>query len=131
MMYKESSIKKQPNEGNCQDFVFSLIEHLGINVKFSGALEKFLTNMREKGLCDMVIELDKNFQSDFGLKILDNKVTFTTHTELDKFVKSLIENENINFLEKYPNEYSLLKSFDRAFWMRQYFISFLILKLSI
>jgi len=65
----------------------------------------------------MTIEIDKVFRENFGLK--ENSYTFTTHSELDKFVIAL-ESTDSEFKNKFKNDYNLLKSFDRAFWMRHY-----------
>jgi len=126
MIYKESSIgRKNKNEANCQDFVLELMKYLGIEVNFKGALGNFLTKLAEKGLCEMTIDFDNSFREVFNVK--EASVTFKNHKELDLFVNGLISvfkekpEENIKkFKLKYPDEFQLLKSFDRAFWMRHY-----------
>ncbi len=46
-----------------------------------------------------------------------NKIVFSTHSELDQFTHYLLSIDP-QFQFKYKYEYYLLKSFDRAFWMR-------------
>lgn len=51
--------------------------------------------------------------------IQEDCIYFTTHEQLDKFVNKLLQ-QDPNFLTKEKNKYTvaLLKSFDRAFWLR-------------
>eukprot|EP01027_Heterolobosea_sp_BB2_P008201 GEZU01012162.1.p2 GENE.GEZU01012162.1~~GEZU01012162.1.p2 ORF type:complete len:103 (-),score=25.62 GEZU01012162.1:76-384(-) len=53
------------------------------------------------------------------LRVKESKVAFRTHRELDRFVARLVE-RMADFQERYPQHWSLLKSFDRAFWLRSY-----------
>jgi hypothetical protein len=106
-------------EANCQDFCSSLLEAL--NVKddhlYEGALGLFLKRVREEGKSEMVFTMSDDFRETF--KIKEKKVTFSSHKDLDAFVKSLMSNE-MEFDLKYKSEWTLLKSFDRAFWLRYY-----------
>ena len=52
-----------------------------------------------------------------SLNIKEQKKEFKSHKELDEFVAKLIQEEPM-FEENYPHEWGLLKSFDRAFWLR-------------
>jgi hypothetical protein len=55
------------------------------------------------------------------------QIVFNTHQELDNYIYSLLkiniddlkgfDKAHDNFLKNYPEEYYLLKSYDRAFWM--------------
>ena len=63
----------------------------------------------------------KQLKQDFEF-IKEESMKFETHQELDKFVIKLLEKDP-NFLKNKKNEFivNLLKSFDRAFWLRWYF----------
>lgn len=116
MKYKENGGDKK-TEGNCQDFVEDVLKRLGMRHDFSGPLGDFLRKLREKGTCDMEFNLNQDFREKF--RITDKKVVFLTHTQLDQFVEGLLEKEP-EFDTKYKQEWSMLKSFDRAFWLRHY-----------
>jgi hypothetical protein len=73
--------------------------------------------MKKKGECEMILptaQLKKEFSF-----IKEDSVLFTTHQELDSFINKLIK-QDPNFLTKEKNKHivTLLKSFDRAFWLR-------------
>ena len=63
----------------------------------------------------MIFEYDDSFRDRFKLK--GNKRKFKTHCQLDEFVIH-IENVDPMFSSNWPHEYELLKSFDRAMWIR-------------
>lgn len=44
---------------------------------------------------------------------------FKTHQELDEYVLDLLKKDP-KFPQNHSNDYALLKSFDRAFWLRYY-----------
>jgi hypothetical protein len=90
---------------------------VGIKLDFKGPLGQFLTNLRESGTCDMEFPMDNNFREIFKIKEKSKK--FNTHEELDSFIHYL-QKSDMEFELKYKNEWVLLKSFDRAFWMRYY-----------
>jgi hypothetical protein len=80
-------------------------------------------------LVDFLTEVKRNGSAMLGLKINDKLarvcklevgtlVSFSSHHKLDGFVNNLMESANIQ--EDFPREWKLLKSFDRAFWMRYY-----------
>ncbi len=112
--YKEISSDKV-NTGNCQDFVDAVLESLGIRVKFTGPLSKFVNQLRSKGKANLAFEIDEEFQKEFGLK--ENSFKFRTHLELDEFASQILE-KNKDFPNKYKSYWALLKSFDRAFWLK-------------
>lgn len=116
--YKDNTLG-QEKYGNCQDFCNGILEELGINTEhiFKGALGNFLTKIRKEGKSEMEFEMSKEFRERFKQK--EDKITFKSHEELDKFVISL-QNIEIEFEIKYKSEWLLLKSFDRAFWLRFY-----------
>jgi hypothetical protein len=116
--YKKTNVNPNEHEGNCQDFVDELLTAVGINTtQFGGALGNFLVDMRTKGTSKIQFTADKYFRQYFGLK--KSAYDFPTHRELDEFACQLFEREPM-FKQKFPSEYALLKSFDRAFWLRYY-----------
>jgi len=91
---------------------------MGINLsKFEGPLGEYLNNLREKGQCEIVYPISDEIRE--KLKIKDKSKTFKSHEELDDFV-SLIVKEEPEFQEKFSSDWLLLKSFDRAFWLRHF-----------
>jgi hypothetical protein len=115
--YRKSSGQTMEYEGNCQDFVDDLLYALGVNPNFNGALANFISNMRDKGKCAIEFTPDKAFKTKFGLK--KTTYDFATHSELDEFVDTLILTDSL-FKANHPSEFALLKSFDRAFWLRHF-----------
>jgi hypothetical protein len=103
------------NVGNCQDFIEAVLNSIGIKLQLEGPLGEFLSSIRENGSTKLEFKMNEEFRKKFNIEA-KSKV-FTTHTDLDKFVDSLIETEPF-FEKKYKMEYQFLKSFDRAFWMR-------------
>jgi hypothetical protein len=59
--------------------------------------------------------MNNDFKEKFKQK--ENSKKFHSHLELDLFVQELMIIDP-EFVEKYKHEYSLLKSFDRAFWLK-------------
>jgi hypothetical protein len=110
---------KKEREGNCQDFVNSILDKLEIQPAFSGALQVFLEEMRTKGNCEMEFKPDAKFQEAFGLT--QSKYTFQSHAELDLFITDLVK-KRATFKLDFPSEVTLLKSFDRGFWYVQNFL---------
>lgn len=80
-------------------------------------MAKYLQNLRKKGICKMVYKIPTQVREFIGIK--DKEVGFKTHEELDTFVHNLVAKEPL-FAEKYPEDWMLLKSWDRAFWLRHY-----------
>lgn len=64
---------------------------------------------------DIAFTAEPQFVDDFSL--LENTIVFNSHLELDVFVNSLL-NVRPDFATAYKNEWTLLSSFDRAFWLR-------------
>lgn len=105
--------------GNCQDFVMEVANRLGFDLKFNGYMSKFIQKMRDEGKCELGFEPTKEFCSKFNLKP-DNKnyfYRFQTHQQLDRFVNQLVA-ADMQFRFNYRDEWAILKSFDRAFWLR-------------
>lgn len=114
MKYKDNNGKKG-EEGNCQDFVDAILAELGLSLNLTGPLGAFLQKMRRKGTCKMQFKVDDDFRDKFAMT--EKKVLFNSHEELDMFVNKLFEVDP-EFDANYKQEYNLLKSFDRAFWLR-------------
>jgi len=114
--YKDNP-KNKKIEGNCQDFVQDILDRLKIKTDFKGPLGETLRKLREEGKSEMEFIMDNDFRETFG--ILETKITFNKHCELDTFVKKLLTKE-LEFEIKYRNEWALLKSYDRAFWLRYF-----------
>lgn len=62
----------------------------------------------------MIISTEK-FHKKIGIQ--EKTVQFSTHKQLDKFVSRLL-GKDPRFFETHKEAWSLLKSFDRAFWLR-------------
>jgi hypothetical protein len=88
-------------KNNCQTFIDELCRELGITLKFDGALGGFVNDLRTYGSCDMKYK----------------NMTFKTHQDLDQFV---IEEQKKDPKFFQTSDYTLLKAFDRAFWLRSY-----------
>jgi hypothetical protein len=110
------------NARNCQDFVEEVLKSLGIawNPTSGGAIEKFMNSLKKgnEGAKFFASDaFDKCFAND---KFISDKRNweFTTHEELDKFAIALKKNKNVE--REFPEEWNLLKSFDRGFWLKFY-----------
>lgn len=102
---------------NCQQFVDDLCKALGVPINFEGPLGEYLNNLRSRGECELDFPITPDMRVNLDIK--EAKKRFHTHQELDDFVKFLIGKEPM-FMENYPMEWMLLKSFDRAFWLRHF-----------
>eukprot|EP01080_Neovahlkampfia_damariscottae_P005858 gene5858-9686_t len=107
----------KPNCSNCQDFVEDILTRLDIELKFDGPLGNYLKTLKDKGTSDLIFAPDKNFIEKFSLK--SSSVKFVSHNSLDEFVRDLMKSEP-EFQKVHKQEYALLKSFDRAFWLRHF-----------
>lgn len=116
-VYANIKTSQKEHEGNCQDFVDNILDKLGIKSVFSGALGTFVEQMRTSGTCNLAFTPDKEFKQKFDLQ--EKSYTFDSHAELDTFVTQLKQKCH-TFKLDYPSEWGLLKSFDRAFWLRHY-----------
>lgn len=112
--YKEIP-KNKDKEGNCQSFVEELLKALKIKLNLHGPIGEFLKKMREKGKSELVFEYGSVFAKKYGLEGSTKSKVFQMHKELDELVLKL-KSKNTKFSE--TEEYQLLKSFDRAFWLR-------------
>eukprot|EP00817_Percolomonadidae_sp_ATCC50343_P002681 CAMPEP_0117421304 /NCGR_PEP_ID=MMETSP0758-20121206/2437_1 /TAXON_ID=63605 /ORGANISM="Percolomonas cosmopolitus, Strain AE-1 (ATCC 50343)" /LENGTH=454 /DNA_ID=CAMNT_0005203377 /DNA_START=147 /DNA_END=1508 /DNA_ORIENTATION=- len=118
------------NEGaNCQEFVEDILKALHIDLDaLSKPHKAFFKQLRTKGVSELRFTMDDTFwkkfdmESDFikscnFLMNSEHTITFRNHKELDIFVHYL-ESINTQFKTEYKSEYSFLKGFDRAFWLR-------------
>jgi hypothetical protein len=103
--------------GNCQDFVDYILAKLGLSINYEGAMGDFLRKMQTFGTCAIEFSPTEAFRSKF--KLSQAKYQFSTHSQLDQFVQQLLfydDQLSIN----HSSEWQLLKSFDRAFWLRHF-----------
>jgi hypothetical protein len=114
-LYKDQP--KTKDEGNCQDFIADILSHFGIKTEFTGPMGAFMKKLREEGKCKISFEMDNSFRDEF--KIKEKCIQFKTHRELDDFVNMLYEKDG-SFAKRFPDHNNLLKSFDRAFWLRHF-----------
>lgn len=105
------------SDGNCQVFIDNLMKHLGIQLKFGTAVAGFLGKLRTKGSCSLKYHIPNTIAERANIK--EKKITFQSHEELDQFVVN-IKKRIPTFDLEYRDDYALLKSFDRAFWLRHY-----------
>lgn len=114
--YENVNLKGEPFKGNCQDFLDAVLEKLGIKLNFDGTpLGEYLLEMKKKGTCDVSFKPNEKFREKFS--IAETKIEFNNHFELDEFVSKIVEISGMARFE-FPAEWMLLKSFDRAFWLR-------------
>eukprot|EP01080_Neovahlkampfia_damariscottae_P001185 gene1185-10699_t len=104
---------------NCQLFVDDIFASLGIDIDkhFKGQIGDFLKVLRKKGTCNIEFKVSPEIQEKCEIK--DKVIKFESHEQLDKFVEN-IEESYPKFKSDYPDDYQLLKSFDRAFWLRHF-----------
>lgn len=108
---------KNANEGNCQDFVDAVLNKLGISFQPQGALKHCIEDMKSKGVSTLQYKPSAEVKE--KLQLEKDSYLFESHQELDFFVQGLIDVCPLFKLD-YKHDYSLLKAFDRAFWVRYY-----------
>lgn len=133
--YTYSKFKSDKNTGNCQDYINDLFKELNIQLEISGCFKEFLDKIKRKGSYKIQFTPSKEFVESFKLK--NNKdfeswkkkkdglpaITFPNHKALDDFLFFCYKSNTPKCAqalsgEKFESEYRLLKSFDRAFWLR-------------
>ena len=119
MKYSEKSTVDKTKYGNSQDFVDALLKSINIQLELPLSIALFLNRIKIEGSTKFVFEYSEKFQ--YRFRLLENSITFDTHHQLDKFIHK-IQGIDPKFEKNWSDEYKLLKSFDRAFWMK--FISF-------
>ena len=115
-VYSNESHKKSSRHGNCHDFVMDLLDELGIKLNFNGVMKLYLDRLRKKGKASLTFSPTPEMRNTFSLK--KKRPKFNTHEELDRYVNILQQKSNFEFETSYPEEWLLLKAFDRAFWLR-------------
>jgi hypothetical protein len=116
----EWNVKKEYSQqnANCQQFIDELCKVLKINLdSLGGPLGFYLNKLREKGSCELFYPISDDLRE--KLKIKEKSKTFGTHEEIDKFMDYLMK-EIPDFEDSFEPDYLLLKSFDRAFWLRNF-----------
>jgi len=104
-------------DANCQQFVDELCNVLDIPIKFEGPLGQYLHDLRERGECELEFPISADMRVE--MQIRDKKKKFESHRELDEFVLECLQKDP-QFENNYAAEWMLLKSFDRAFWLRHF-----------
>jgi hypothetical protein len=110
---------------NCQHFVDDLLNTIrGTDTPYINSedpLSQFLTSMRNNGSSDLQFTMSPRLQ--LLSKSTSPIIKFKTHNELDLFLnKVTMDLEGSNYLrnDEYGKlELRLLKSFDRAFWLKR------------
>jgi ribosomal protein L29 len=117
-LYKDQP-PKHKDEGNCQDFIMDILHELGIKVEFSGPMASFMKKLKDKGKCAIEFDMDDEFREKFVIK--EKTIEFKSHQDLDAFViKCCKIDSDFTIKPQYKDHISLLKSFDRAFWLRHF-----------
>jgi hypothetical protein len=114
-----SSRHYSSTKDNCQTFIDELCEVLDIQLDFKGALGQFLQTLRKTGQCEPTYSIQPSMQNLLGLPFATCK--FESHRDLDNFV-NLVRSKMPTYFEMDPigqDDWHLLKSFDRAYWLRR------------
>jgi hypothetical protein len=96
---------------NCQNFVDSLLEAIGVQVQFRPPLDHYLDKMRKQGQAKVKWAVPEEVRVQCGIK--EKKIEFTTHAQLDKTVRE-IQEKMLLFHEDYEVDWQFLKAFDRT-----------------
>jgi hypothetical protein len=93
---------------NCHQFTDECMNVLNMSGEFEGQLGKYVKGLRNGSIIKTFID-----------PVSKKKISFDTHRELDIFCSNLFteHGDRIIFETKYPQDYSLLKAFDRGFWL--------------
>lgn len=90
---------------------------IDFEAKLKGACKNYIQRLKKYGICDMTIDLTDRLKPLFNNT---SSVTFKTHADLDKFYNTIINALPTYFQDlEGKNDDILLKSFDRAFWLRK------------
>lgn len=79
-----------------------------------------MDQLRKNGKCDIEYRIPPEIRECCGFK--EKVIKFKTHRQLDEFVDIINKKAPTYFVldEKGKDDFALLKSFDRAFWLRYY-----------
>lgn len=96
----------------------SVLKAIGVDfeAKLRGATKNYIERLKNYGVCDMTLDLTDKLKPLFNNA---KSITFKTHAELDKFYNTISDALPTYFSDERNNDEVLLKSFDRAFWLRK------------
>jgi hypothetical protein len=98
------------------EFIVDVLGALGVELKLPFWLLPFAEQVKKYGFAKFEFQLCEPLAK--ALANENKALTFSSHAELDQFVMLC---ETIpNFRTTFPDEWKLLKSFDRAYWMNYY-----------
>ncbi|KAG2387570.1 hypothetical protein C9374_001164 [Naegleria lovaniensis] len=114
--------------GNCQDFCEAVLARIGVDFRIKNPyVRHFFEQLKKKGSTDLKLyfqkeeaEVPNSFANKFKLLSASggsNSIKFATHEQLDQFVLRCLRIDP-EMKTNYPDVWSLLKGFDRAFWLR-------------
>ena len=114
--------------GNCQDFCEAVLARIGVDFHIKNPyVRHFFEQLKKKGSTDLKLYFQKeeavvenSFANKFKLLSASggsNSIKFSTHEQLDQFVLRCLRIDP-EMKTNYPDVWSLLKGFDRAFWLR-------------
>jgi hypothetical protein len=98
-----------------EDFIKFFFERLEMDYEFPENITFLLDSIRLNGFGKIEFKFDEDFKKKFELD--GNLILLPTHSELDLFVNYLLDKDQ-NFPKNHPNEFFILKSFDRIYWTR-------------
>ncbi|KAL9656459.1 hypothetical protein ABK040_005223 [Willaertia magna] len=122
-------------KANCQHFCMDILNRLGLGEMFfdnvSGSVKNYLDKLKNYGVSNMTYTVDEKkrkliINSKISSKELKDlvkgkEIVFPSHKLLDEFVYVIEKEGGIRYFEQDVTEridYTLLKAFDRAFWLR-------------
>lgn len=109
--YEWNSQKKYDSmKCNCHHFTSSCMKVMKCKAKFGGQLGKFLKKIRHEGDSELF----------FSDPITKSELKFETHQQLDEFILQILK-EIPDYKEKNPDDWMLLKCYDRAFWLGYFY----------
>ena len=113
-----SNMTYSQQKANCQHFVDDICRVLGLELKFKGALGEYCERLRTFGSCELNYSIPKELKEKCGFS--KDTFKFETHLELDNFVHEILKKDPMYFERGKQDDWMLLKSFDRAFWLRYF-----------
>lgn len=106
-------------KNNCQTFVDDVLKEFGVDMKkFKGPFGEYLKRMRMFGQCEIEFPISSELREKAELREAGRK-QFGSHKEIDEFVQMIVD-KFPTFEREHEDEWALLKSFDRAFWLRHW-----------
>jgi hypothetical protein len=112
------NITKTYGKTSSVDFIHAFLKNLEIDVKIPNYLQRILESSFEGNL-ELKFVASPEFMKE--TKLAQKQTVFKTHSQLDQFVTDLDTNLDLTKIqERFPDEYRLLKNFDRTFWMNYF-----------